>query len=229
MKKIVIACPIHYTHKEFRESIFELNYTSLLYLFGKTGEEFKKSQNYMETIKERWKTIARARNQILENAFKFDWDYILWLDSDIRVYPELIKDLLKYTPHEKIISAEYKYRIPEKPRYVRYKEYPVPILNTINIESGGPIDVNNPPYRMWVGFGCILISREVHEKIGLWDCEIWDRENVFVGEDIIYCRKIREAGYRIFLSDIKVPHYPQKIEIPDTEENTVLPTNYIKT
>ena len=61
-----------------------------------------------------------------------------------------------------------------------------------------PIPVSDTPFQPeWTSFACVLIRREVIEQIGLMD------EDYFMYfEDIAYCRKARNAGWKIL-------HFPE--------------------
>jgi len=227
MTKVCVVCPIGgEVHEKFRETVFNLEHKPILYLFERSGIKYEPTTDVMETNQRRWRVIAKARNQILTTALKLDWDYILWLDSDIEVFPSLIADFLQYTPKEKVISASYLYRLPQKPRYVHVKNSPLPILNfnMTGTLSDGPDDLSNPPYKLAFGFGCVLIAREVHEKTGLF----LDTDELIEPEDSTYCISMRKAGFNLFLAPIKVNHFPGKVDgtLDDENPDVVYPSKY---
>ncbi len=62
-------------------------------------------------------------------------------------------------------------------------------------------------YIAWTGNMCLLIKREILEKIGLMD------ENFFIyGDDIDFCMRIKKAGYKIlFLPSAQAIHHIGKV------------------
>lgn len=67
-----------------------------------------------------------------------------------------------------------------------------------------PIVAHEEPFEPdWVGFACVLIRREVIDRIGLLD------DGYFMYfEDIDYCRRARAAGFRVlFWPDARVIHF----------------------
>jgi hypothetical protein len=62
----------------------------------------------------------------------------------------------------------------------------LPHLNPVFPESERPIEAD------WLGFACVLIRREVIARVGMLD------EGYFMYfEDIDYCRRVREAGWKV--------------------------------
>jgi len=79
-----------------------------------------------------------------------------------------------------------------------------PVTELVRSAQTGPIsrilhrydtrleETDTPFQPGWIGFACVLIRREVIEQVGLLD------ENFFMYfEDIDYCRRVREAGWKI--------------------------------
>jgi GT2 family glycosyltransferase len=62
----------------------------------------------------------------------------------------------------------------------------LPQLNPVLPESDQPIEAD------WLGFACVLIRREVIRRVGMLD------DGYFMYfEDIDYCRRVREAGWKV--------------------------------
>lgn len=62
----------------------------------------------------------------------------------------------------------------------------LPHLTPVVEPTGGPIEAD------WIGFACVLIRREVLQRVGPLD------EGYFMYfEDIDYCRRVREAGWKV--------------------------------
>jgi len=126
--------------------------------------------------------VVRARNRALEVAFNMEWDYVLWLDSDVWTAPDTLTRMVRYTPREKVITAPAEYRQPG---------------------AGSVLDYRDPDgYAHWTGWHCVLVAREVHEKVGYFDCP-----RGIIGEDVYYSERMRKAGYKIFIAqDAVVKH-----------------------
>jgi N-acetylglucosaminyl-diphospho-decaprenol L-rhamnosyltransferase len=65
------------------------------------------------------------------------------------------------------------------------------------------LNPDNKPFEpQWVGFACVIIRKEVIDLVGLLD------EDFFMYfEDIDYCRRVRERGWRIlYWPDARVAH-----------------------
>lgn len=155
-----------------------LDYTPIQYLTNRTGvavgsTNINKHAQYYRRLKE----ITKARNWLLKEAFKLDWDYLLWIDSDVFVFPDTLTELIKYIPQEKVVSAFSRYR-----------------------QGTSVLTYTYRGYAPWVGFNCVLIAREVHKRVGEF---IADNR----GEDVGYCERIRKAGYKIRVAkEVYVDH-----------------------
>jgi hypothetical protein len=136
-------------------------------------------------------------------------DNYLLLNSDTIVRHGAIKSLLealeKY-PQAGIISPRLEW-LDETPQISCFRDRS-PINELINAAKTGiitkifnkydvPLPVSDQVMEVeWTSFACVLIRKEVIDKIGLMD------ENYFMYfDDIDYCRRTREAGWQIV-------HYP---------------------
>jgi len=142
--------------------------------------------------------IERARNDLVERSLKHSPDYVLFVDSDM-ILPENILDSL-INMKKDISSALYFIRLPPyKPlaKIIKdglfYNLDAVPLNQIIEVDS--------------VGMGCVLIKREVFEKLIEKDKKIFDTKEINVkdktqllSEDTFFCSKARELGFKIFLN-----------------------------
>lgn len=143
--------------------------------------------NIVAIINEKGSTVQKQRHRIIEQALKLKVDKILFLDSDMVFPPDVIRTLVNWG--EDIIGCNYTTRRrPIKP--ICRKEDKV----FHDYKRRGKDEVG------YLGTGCLLISTKVFKKIGkpyfdmLYDFEI----NDWHGEDYSFCKRAREAGYRVY-------------------------------
>ncbi len=169
------------------------------------------------------KPVDIARNEIVS---KLEKDWLFFMDSDMTFPPETLERLLSwdlpivsglyFKPYGKPVPHSYDYMWEEARKYQgsdeqadhfylsqcnktasyleKYYETLVkgdlptallPVKKEDLIESDG------------VGAGCLLIHRRVFDAIEkpYFKCN----PNTFIGEDFYFCRKVREAGFKIYL------------------------------
>lgn len=130
--------------------------------------------------------LANQRTQLVEKCLeKPEISHILFIDSDMR-FPEdtIFKLLSKQLP---IIGANCKQRGVNKTTAQ---------LNGKFVSSKGKTGIQEVDK---LGFGVTLISRAVFLKIPKpWFATPFDGKG-FIGEDIFFCKKAREAGYTIYI------------------------------
>ena len=170
--------------------------------------------------------IHIARHKLAEKFLKSDAEWSLWLDSDMQIPQDTIPELLKWAKalDAKLLSAMYyhrngthcplamwnivkdaKGRVVKKGKH-KYESFTFDIPDTVN----EAIEVD------FCGFGCLLIHREVFEKMKLPYFKLIFSEDIpgfsghnygadglqnddFIGEDIYFCVKARELGYKIYV------------------------------
>ncbi len=137
--------------------------------------------------------VDDSRNQIVEHALEVGYDYIMWIDSDM-ILPK--DTLMKLLSHDKdIVSGVYTHKLIGGKDAVakRYKKDEEDIYEDIPLKEITAkeqlIEIDG------VGFGCVLTKVDVFRNI---------EKPYFVykpdfGEDIYFCRKAQEKGYKIFL------------------------------
>lgn len=140
--------------------------------------------------------IYTSRNDLATRAMKMDADFVFWLDSDMIFSPNTLARLMKRMEHADIVSGLYFRRVmPYTPvifdeltiddkgcHWTDYTEKPIP---SDLFEVGG------------CGFGCVLMRTDalfdVQARFGNMFAPIGN-----VGEDLSYCWRARECGYKIF-------------------------------
>ena len=133
--------------------------------------------------------VDRARNQLIERMLDHPIDptHLFFLDADI-VPPS--DALLRLLAHDlPIVSGLYRKRLPPHE----------PMAFTYRGRILRPIPAKGPRLRKVdvVGGGCLLIRREVFEKVrSPWFTSEWRRDG-HLSEDFSFCEKARKVGYRI--------------------------------
>ena len=147
--------------------------------------------------------IYTSRNEIAKRALTEGADLVMWFDSDMIFNPDTMIRLLKHIDdgHDIVTGIYYRRTIPftpvafskmdidekeQKSFYEEYDEIP-----------GEPFEVAA------CGFGCVLTRTEiftaVFSKFGNMFSPIGN-----IGEDIAFCWRARECGYKI-LADPTIP------------------------
>lgn len=154
--------------------------------------------------------IADIRNAIVKQAKHAGVTHLLMIDTDQTFDQNLIEDLLTR-------MMENEYQILGGKVHRRYEPYD-PILYEFDEKKNKYHLMNDDK---WInedcvevaatGGGCLLIDMKVFEKIEYpWFKFIKTEEselNQPIGEDVYFCRKLKEAGISIFVdTKIKIGH-----------------------
>lgn len=146
-------------------------------------------------------SIDSSRNLIAQHAIENNYDYILWVDSDMIIPPDT---LVKFLEHKKdIVSGVYAYKIlggenAVAKRFIpteddTYEDIPLKEIR----ESDRLMELDG------IGFGCVLTKTKIFKKIP-YPYFVYTPE---MGEDIYFCRKAQEQGYKIYMdTSIKAGH-----------------------
>ena len=142
--------------------------------------------------------ITRGRNVMAAAFLKSDWSHLFWLDSDIDFEPEDIAKV--WNLGADVGVGFYTMKRPDKPLSA-WKDGKL-----LRIE-----DCPKEPFEVdLAGTGCMCIKREVLETVAK-TCEVAQGEDgpyaamfmdpihkgVQESEDYFFCRKAREAGFKI--------------------------------
>ena len=126
--------------------------------------------------------VVENRSRIIKDAISHKADYLLFIDSDMRFYPEILEQLMK---HDKdIVGAAYNYR-------------KFPIESTAKFEGEMPNELFKVDA---LGTGMMLIKMSALEKIPRpWiKMEYNDDGSVKVGDDVYFCLQAKKAGIEIW-------------------------------
>ena len=133
------------------------------------------------------------------------YDYMLWIDSDIRFEPA---DFQRLLDHDKdIVSGVYAIVLGYSPT----DELMVTISSADLENRQFDATTTGLQESLWFGFGFCLIKRGVFERIPRpWfptqQMDLIGRPS-FCGEDIAWCSKAREAGFKLYTDcSLRLPH-----------------------
>ena len=220
MKKVLVGCPTSdhksYCLEEYAKIVKSLSYSNYDVLLVDNSKE----KNYFEKLKENGldckridyiegarERITQSRNIIREEVLKGDYDYFFSLEQDVIPPKDVIERLLK---HEKdVIGGVYfkDYLIKNKAGEVIKKQI-MPLAYKLigdnmakqftfrDVAGEGLLKVDA------TGLGCILIKRNVLEKIKFR--YVKEKEPF---DDLWFCKDVKESGRKLFLDkSVKCKH-----------------------
>lgn len=121
----------------------------------------------------------RLTEDFLQDAPARGWEWILYIDADMVPPPVTVARLLSHKV-DCVGALCYSRRQPHVPELHRFPDDPVWRNDESPLKSV-----------VWVGAGCLLVRRSVFEKLPYpW----WEQANPGEGEDILFCRRLREIG-----------------------------------
>lgn len=138
--------------------------------------------------------IYNSRNNLATMAIQKEVDYVLWLDSDMIFPPDVLKKMLEDRDKGDIITGIY---------YRRVSPFKPVLFSKLSIDDKGCYWEGYDDYptdRLFdiegCGFGCVLTPTNVFLNV------IAKFDNMFapiggVGEDLSFCWRARECGYKI--------------------------------
>jgi hypothetical protein len=146
--------------------------------------------------------IHRAREQLLHDAYDIGCNYMLWLDSDMRFPKDALIRLLAHD--EDLVGANYSTRsVPS--RFVAIERI------GLDHEGNGKLlgtypDSTGLQEAEAIGFGLVLMKMRVYEDLPKDTPLFWfgwiEKEgaaSTHMGEDVWFCRLVREAGYKVYV------------------------------
>ena len=162
---------------------------------------------YFDDLK---KTLTDSRNMLRGKVLKERYDYFLSLEQDVIPEEDIIEKLLRHD--KKIVSAYYGYHVGLKVQDKETNEIKNVTIETpiIYLQDGEEIRKALPNEILdkglikvgGFGVGCVLINREVLEKIKFR----YEKEKASF-DDLLFCFDAKKLGYDLFLdSDAKADH-----------------------
>jgi len=139
--------------------------------------------------------VSKCRNKIVKKAFDWGATHLLMLDDDM-TFPDNIVDILLNHNKPIVGALAFKRRPPYLP--VIYQEnpnYPERMKVDTDYEKG-LIEVAA------TGAACLLVQMEVFRRMRHPWFDFKPDEQFpgeYVGEDIMFCKKAKELGYKIYV------------------------------
>lgn len=180
MKKILIAVPcMNQVPAEFAHSLSMLEKIECCAVNFKIGS-----------------LVYTSRDQLAKDAIEAEADYVLWLDSDMVFPPDTLKRLMARLEDNDvdIISGLY---------FRRVEPFTPTLFDKLDVESGQVhwtefTHIPAEPFEVGgCGFGCVLMSTEVIMSVMARFNQMFTPING-VGEDLSFCWRARQLGYRIW-------------------------------
>jgi len=154
-----------------------------------------------------------ARNACVERMFKGDFTHLFFMDSDMVFPPRTLQKLLD---HDVDIVGGF---------YVRKRKGFLPTAFLKGHRVGGKWLtewVTDYKEVEGIGTGCLLIKREVFEKVECpWFEYKWSgtQDGHFVTEDLTFCEKAKDNGYKVWCDGtIRCGHVGSFIIWPEVED-----------
>lgn len=149
--------------------------------------------------------VYNSRNQLARRAIEMGSDYILWLDSDMMFEPDTLKRMTNIMGEKDldILSGIY---------FRRCEPYTPVLCDKLSISEGGcdHHNLEEVPEGLFevegIGFGCVLMKTDVVFDVLARFHDAFSPIHA-VGEDLSFCWRARECGYKIFAdSSIQLGH-----------------------
>lgn len=134
--------------------------------------------------------IAENRLKLVKKAIEAGGTHIVFIDDDMSFPNDMLHRLLAH--NLPIVACNYPRRRPHK-GFVAGK-----LDGSIMATTAASTGLEEA---LWIGFGFAVIEVEVFKRISLpWFINAWVVEaQGFTTEDLPFCAKAREAGYRILI------------------------------
>lgn len=156
--------------------------------------------------------VYDARNLIANNAIRYGFDRVLWLDSDMVFKPDILKRLSDDMGGRDFVTGLYFMRhTVSKPVVYKKLWYEV----TDNQASAGAEHIEEYPEGIFEiagsGFGCVMTStrllKALDEKYGAPFTPMMG-----LGEDLAFCWRATQNGFKMYCdARIKCGHIGQKV------------------
>lgn len=152
--------------------------------------------------------IYDARNKVCQAAIQGEYDYVLWLDSDM-IFPsntlEHLFAVMQETGADMITALAFRRRPPYTPCIFKKLE---PLDNGL-VDFEGYNDY--PDQKLFeiagCGMACALLKTDVLFDIAGADGNVWFNPMQGAGEDTAFCIRARNHGAKIYCdSRLKIGH-----------------------
>jgi hypothetical protein len=142
--------------------------------------------------------IFDQREKLAEVAFNEGCDAVLFIDSDMRFPHDIISILLSRNVPIVGVNATTRRKpvTPTAKMLTKYMDGETLVHNWSNVDSRGKEGIEQVTA---VGFGAVMIRREVFEKTGRpWFDAGWGASGV-CGEDVYFCVKAGSEGFETYV------------------------------
>lgn len=147
--------------------------------------------------------IYTSRNKLAQKAIEIEADYVLWLDSDMTFQPDLMEKMFDRLKKDKldILTGLYFRRVhPYSPVLFDRFDRDGDVFNWSEFQ-----ELPEEPFEVGgCGFGCVLMDAgvflDVQGRFGNMFAPIAN-----TGEDLAFCWRARECGYKIICDPDIVP------------------------
>ena len=159
--------------------------------------------------------IYDARNELAGRAVEENFDFVLWLDSDMVFNPDLMERLLEDMEDRQMVSGIYYKRVPLHTPVI-YKECRINRTPEGRLEPVADIYMNYPEHEIFpikaCGFGCVMMRAgliaSLQNNLGPWPF----MPAAGFGEDLSFCMRVHQLGETIYAdSNIQLGHIGQRI------------------
>lgn len=159
------------------------------------------------TVRVSGNQISRQRQRLLDHWYDNNMsDWLLWIDSDIVVTLEAVHLLMNAADEKKVPAVSGIYFISKEPEGTTMRPFPAAFmdLGENQIQYLHPMPENELVKCDLAGFGFFLMHRSVVEKMrkeipneSFFNEQAGTTDDQFVGEDIIFFRKMKKAGIQL--------------------------------
>lgn len=176
-------------------------------ILGTTLFSLKSNMPITSSIRVNGNQISRQRQNLVEHWISsMDNDWLLWVDSDIVITPTILELLCKTVIENNIEILTGVYFISKESEATLMQPMPC-IFTDIDentIKHVHPLPENKLIKVDCAGMGLVLMNRSVIKKL----MEIFPNQslfaeeqnigNKFIGEDIVFFRKVKKAGIQLY-------------------------------
>tara|TARA_Y100000310_G_scaffold345757_1_gene469340 strand:- start:1375 stop:2073 length:699 start_codon:yes stop_codon:yes gene_type:complete len=228
--KVLVGCPTAnfkaYCLDEYIQGVKKLTYPNfdLVIVDNSKDEEYYKrlKSHGINVIKDKFvkkamKRITHSRNILRDIAIKENYDYFLSLEQDVIPPPEVIQQLLKHNKdvvsavvYTKFLLGDATERKIRPLMWIENKD------GTQTMRFASP-EIENKAGLIKIkacGLGCILIKRNVLEKIKF---RLNEKENTY--DDIPFCADVVSNGFDLFGdANVKCKHIIENMDWDSIDE-----------
>lgn len=137
--------------------------------------------------------ITIARRNLTEIFLKSDFDYIWWIDSDMKFPIDAPLKLLRR--NKDIVGVNYRRRRFPNANFTGMMGSPGNYTEFITSDNSPAMEMIDV-----LPHGCVLVKRHVYEKMPHphYLQEFVPELNLEIGEDIFFCQQAKKAGFEIW-------------------------------